>query len=40
MERVKSNDLTNTRTRISERLNEVASARNYNIQGPFGHWRD
>lgn len=32
MERVKSNDLTNTRTRISERLNEVASARNYNIQ--------
>lgn len=32
MERVKSNDLTNTRARISERLNEVASARNYNIQ--------
>ena len=32
MERVKSTDLTNTRTRISERLNEVASARNYNIQ--------
>lgn len=36
MDRVKSNamngDITNSRTRISERLNEVATARNYGVQ--------